>query len=186
MPDVQRDQPGRSAEPGDADRISRLLRRRRGRRTRWSLAARSRGALSVRQLRAFERGTEVPDGALLPILAEVYGFDGCELYPDRTPLEVDLELGTVAAGRASRSFEPHEPAGLLVAYLALVRDLRGEPHALTLALRRDDIEVLAAALELDGPVVVERLGALMGSTALQQRVAAAAFTLGRPAIVLPG
>ncbi len=175
-----------AAEPADAERISRLLRARRGRRARWSLAVRSRGALSVRQLRAFEHGTEVPDGALLPALAEVYGFDGSELYPDRTPLEVDLELGTVGAGGTSRAFDPKEPAGLLIAYLALVRELRGQPYALTLALRRDDIEVLAAALDLDGPVVVERLGALMGSTALQQQVAAAAFTLGRPAIVLPG
>jgi len=185
MSDAPRDH---SAEPDPelADRVSRLLRGRRGRRARWWLAVRSGGTVSARQLRAFERGSDVPDDALLPALGEVYGFDPCELYPVRTPLEVDLDAGTVGAGGVSRSFEPQDPAELLVAYLALVRDLRGEPHSLTLSLRRDDLEVLAAALELDGPVVVERLGALMGSTALQQRVAAAAFTLGRPAIVLPG
>jgi len=185
MTDVPRDQ-FPEAEPAFADRVSRLLRARRGRRMRCSLAVRSRGTLSVRQLRAFERGTEVPDEPLLQILAEVYGFDPCELYPVRKPLEVDLDLGIVSAAGVSRGFDPQEPAGLLVAYLALVRDLRGEPHALTLALRRDDIEVLTAALELDGPIVVERLGALMGATALQQQVAVAAFAIGRPAILLPG
>ena len=173
-------------EPTFAQRVSKLLRGRRGRRPRHLLASRSRGALSSRQLRAFERGAEVPDDTLLLALARVYGFETDELYPVRTPLEVDLDEGVVAAAAVTRRFDPDDRTALLVAYLELIRELRGEPHALTLSLRRDDIEILATSLSLDGPIVVERLGALMGSTALQQRVAAAAFTLGRPAIVLPG
>lgn len=184
MAEVSHEVAGR--EPTFAQRVSKLLRGRRGRRPRRLLASRSGGVFSSRQLRAFERGAEVPDDTLLLALARVYGFGPQELYPARTPLEVDLDGGTVAAAGVTRRFDPDDRTGLLVAYLELVRELRGEPHALTLSLRRGDIEVLALALTLDGPIVVERLGALMGSTALQQRVAAAAFTLGRPAIVLPG
>jgi transcriptional regulator with XRE-family HTH domain len=173
-------------EPTFAQRVSKLLRGRRGHRPRRLLASRSGGALSSRQLRAFERGSEAPDDTLLLALARVYGFETDELYPVRTLLDIDLAEGTVGAAGVTRSFDPEDRTGLLVAYLELVRELRDEPHALTLSLRRDDIEILATALNLDGPIVVERLGALMGSTALQQRVAAAAFSLGRPAIVLPG
>jgi len=173
-------------EPTFAQRVSKLLRGRRGRRPRRWLASRSGGMFSSRQLRAYERGSEVPDDTLLLALARVYGFGPDELYPVRTVLDVDLDAGTVAAAGVPRHFDPEDRTALLVAYLELVRELRGEPHALTLSLRRADIEILATALSLDGPIVVERLGALMGSTALQQRVAAAAFTLGRPAIVLPG
>lgn len=169
-----------------SQRVSKLLRGRRGRRPRRWLASRSGGVFSSRQLRAYERGAEVPDDTLLLALARVYGFGPEELYPVRTVLDVDLDAGIVGAAGVTRHFDPEDRTALLVAYLELVRELRDEPHALTLSLRRADIEVLATALGLDGPIVVERLGALMGSTALQQRVAAAAFTLGRPAIVLPG
>ncbi|MEX1178063.1 MAG: hypothetical protein WEB09_06345, partial [Nitriliruptor sp.] len=96
----------------------------------------------------------------------------------RTPLTVDLDRGSIRAGRRRARFDPAADDAAYLAYLGLVRRLRGAEREPTFVLRRDDIEVLAAELREDAVTVLERLGDLMGVTVTQRRSMVTSFLTG--------
>jgi hypothetical protein len=159
-----------------AARLAALLRAARtgqGRPLR-ALARSSRGSFSARTLRALENGQADVRGLQLPALASLYRPDLAALLQERVPLTAGLV----------RTFTPGDRDGLLLAYLHLVRDLRDLQTAPSLALRRDDVEVLATSLRSEAVAVLDRLGQLMGSTVTQRRSAVAMFAAGAALVML--
>jgi hypothetical protein len=169
-----------------AARLAALLRAARtdqGRPLR-ALARSSRGSFSARTLRALESGQADLRGLQLPALASLYRLDLAALLQERVPLTADLSGGVIATAGLVRTFTPGDRDGLLLAYLHLVRDLRDLQAAPSLALRRDDVEVLATSLRSEAVAVLDRLGQLMGSTVTQRRSAVAMFAAGAALVVL--
>ena len=142
-----------------------------------SLARRSNGMVTTKILHAIEAGTHPLDGDLVSVVAALYGADLEAILPDRMIVSVSPE-GTVAAGPVAQKFDPADENAVLVAYLRLVRSLRGEHRAESLVLRRDDVDVLADYLHQPGTVVLERLLSLMGSTRAQRSAVMALFATG--------
>ncbi len=165
-------------------RVANLLRAKRGRRPRALLALRAGSGLPSRRLRALERAEASASPAELATLGEVYGFALADLEPERIALEIDAGAAKLTTAGVEARFDPEDEDSLLVEYLRLVRALRHEPHEPTILLRRGDIESLAGYLRTDGTVVIDRLGALMGSTVQQRRVATVAFAAGATIIML--
>jgi hypothetical protein len=149
-----------------------------------ALARASAGTFTVRQLRALEEGSADLAGNDLLALAGLYRIDLGSLLLPRVPIEVDLATGVLRIAGLHRSFVPADRDGLLIAYLEVVRALRGQPNEPAIALRRDDIDVLARALDAEPSRVVHRLGALMGATAAQRRSMVLALLAGATTIVL--
>lgn len=164
-------------------RLSALLRehrRDRGIRIR-ALARRSGGRWSAARLRQVESGkvAEVDAAGL----AELYGADLSTILPARTTIEIDA-AGSVRAAGVIEPFVPGSDTAVLMAYLRLVRRLRQQEEAPVVALRRDDIEVVAAALNQPGERVVDQLGALMGATQVQRKLMVGLFVSGAAVIGL--
>jgi hypothetical protein len=149
-----------------------------------SLSWASRGSFRIGVLRDVEAGKADLRGVDLAALAALYRIDLSELLQERAPIRADLAAGTIATGGLVRTFAPGDRDALLVAYVRLVRDLRDLHTAPSIALRRDDVEVLAASLSTDAPEVLERLGRLMSATAIRRRSAVAMFLAGAALIVL--
>ncbi len=149
-----------------------------------AVARRSGGAVSARKLRAIESAELGLDDVDLPLVAGLYGVDLFALLQDRVPLEVDAAGGVLTTAGITRSFTPGVEDELLTAYLLLVRDMRDIPHEPTVALRREDVELLASHLRKDATAVLSRLGELMGATVTQRRSMVAAFAAGAALIVL--
>jgi hypothetical protein len=142
-----------------------------------SLARRSNGLVTAKVLHEIEAGTYPLDSDLVSVVAALYGADLDSILPDRMIVAVSSD-GVVSAGPVAQTFDPADENALLVAYLRLVRALRGEQKAESLVLRRDDVEVLAGYLHLPGTVVLERLLSLMGSTRAQRSAVMALFATG--------
>jgi len=149
-----------------------------------ALARRSGGAVSARKLRAIESAEVGLDDVDLPLVAGLYGVDLLALLQERVPLEVDAASGALTTAGIMRTFTPGDEDELLTAYRLLVRELRDIPHEPTVALRREDVELLASHLRKDAAVVLSRLGELMGATVTQRRSMVAAFAAGAALIVL--
>jgi hypothetical protein len=148
------------------------------------MAWRSRGVFPSSLLQDLEAGRAELSGVDLPALAAHYRIDLAALWHERIPLTVDAAVGTIATAGVTRGFDRSHPDGLLLAYLSLVRDLRDLQEARSIALRREDVEVLANGLGADAASVLERLGELMGSTSVQRRSSSAMFAAGAALIVL--
>jgi hypothetical protein len=144
----------------------------------------SGGSFRSRTLKELETGRADLQGLDLAALASLYRIDLDALLRERIPLVVDVPAGTISTAGLGRSFDPGHQDGLLLAYLHLVRDLRDLHEARSIALRREDIEVLASGLRADPAAVLDRLGELMGSTVTQRRSAVAMFAAGAALIVL--
>jgi hypothetical protein len=142
-----------------------------------SLARRSNGLVTSKVLHEIEAGTHPLDADLVSVVAALYGADLEAILPDRMIVAVSPD-GVVTAGPVTQRFDPSDENALLVAYLRLVRSLRGEQKAESLVLRRDDVDVLAGYLHLPGTVVLERLLSLMGSTRAQRSAVMALFATG--------
>jgi hypothetical protein len=171
-------------DPAVAARLARLLANHRKQRG-WSLRHMSKlsnGAWSVRDLRAAEDGRSSLDQGNFADLAALYEVDVTPVLPQRTPLMIDK--GLVYIGGMASTFSIGDTDSLLKSYLLLVRRMRGQKRVAVVDLRRADVEVLAAHLQLDGEIVAARLGELMGVTAAQRTSMTLMFTTGTAVIVL--
>jgi hypothetical protein len=148
------------------------------------MAWRSRGVFSMGTLRNLEANQANLVGLDLASLASLYRIDLAALLQERVPLVVDVSAGTISTAGVARAFDTTHQDGLLLAYLHLVRDLRDLQEARSIALRREDVEVLATGLRADAAAVLDRLGELMGATVTQRRSAVAMFAAGAVLIVL--
>ena len=170
-----------------AKRLANLLSDQRdhtGRSVR-SLARSSGGRFTAKQLRAIEAGETALSEPLAVDLSALYGVDLGEIVQERLPLVIRPH-GVVSTGGVSASFTPHDSTSLLVSYLRLVRRLRNAEEVPSITLRRDDVESLAAYLDLPGERVIERLAGLMGATRVQRRAMVAMFVAGAVVIGLVG
>lgn len=179
-PDGQRpDDPGTVdvASEAFAGRLATLLREHRRAEGigLGSLARRSDRRFTTRELRAIESGrVRVADATEL---AELYGADLASILPVRMAVAVDPAGQIITAGVAE-AFEPADTTSMLTAYLRLIRRLRGAERDPVVALRRDDVDALAAVLDEPGERVIDRLGELMGATQAQRKVMVGLFVSG--------
>ena len=170
-----------------AKRLANLLSDQRdlsGRSVR-ALARSSGGRFTAKELRAIEAGESPLSEPLAVDLSALYGVDLGEIVQERLPLVIRPH-GVVSTGGVSASFTPHDSTSLLVSYLRLVRRLRNAEEVPSITLRRDDVESLAAYLDLPGERVIERLAGLMGATRVQRRAMVAMFVAGAVVIGLVG
>jgi len=169
-----------------AARLGRLLhaaRSERGASLRDTARA-TAGAATGRQLRAIEAAEADLTRFDVALIAAAYGLDLSSMLGERAPLEVDLGAGMLRTGGQTRYVGSGDVEGLLVAYLELVRDVRELPADSAVAVRRDDVEVLARHLGLDTSTVLDRLAALIGATHAQRGSLLALLTAGAAAFVL--
>jgi hypothetical protein len=114
------------------------------------VAARSGGRLSAYDMKLLEAGRLAVEDTDVELLAELLGLPLGRMVPRRTELVIDRMEGRVIAGDSVGRFVPMAtPVEVARRYLALVRALRGEqgnPDPTTMALRANDIAVLADAV----------------------------------------
>ncbi len=144
-----------------------------------------RSTLSRHELKAAEHGALPLGEDLVRELAAVYQADLDGLVSGRRAVDVDI-TGVISVGPSCTRFDPIDDVSLLTAYLRLVREVRRQQHDPVVALRRDDVEALAAFLCLPGEEVVEQLCALMGVTQQHRRTMIAMFVAGAAVIGLVG
>lgn len=164
--------------PAFAVRLGRLLAttRRGSKVSVKQLAASGSAGFDVPQLKRFERGLATLDESLVEALCLLYAADVGQVLPGRRPVAIS---GRRLFGPGSSvEFSPDEPASLLLAYLRLIRRMRNERMAPAVALRRDDILVIAAYLGIDGADVVARLSTLMHASPAQHTTMAMLFATG--------
>ncbi|MCU1366752.1 MAG: hypothetical protein JWN39_2391, partial [Ilumatobacteraceae bacterium] len=167
-------------------RLANLLRATRtssGRSYR-GLARASEGRFTREQLRELEEGTATVDEEVVELVSVLYGADLGTILPNRLP--VAITSGVISAGGVRASFVATSSTSLLTAYLRLIRSMRRQKKAPMIALRREDVEVLAEYLDESGETIVDRLTALMGATLTQRTAMATMFATGAIVIGLAG
>lgn len=98
--------------------------------------------------------------------------------PRPTDLSVDMADGRLeACGRRVR-FDPSDPDGVLLAYLRLVRTLRGVQREPSFVLRRGEVLELAEVMRWDAVDVLDHLGELMGASITERRTMVTSFAAG--------
>lgn len=152
--------------------------------SRRSLSRASGGAVPVRVLKDVERARLVLTEELAGSVALLYGVDLGSIVPNRVPLEI--VSGRIAAGGYAVEFTPDDPTSLLLAYLTLVRRLRGGDHPPAIDLRRSDIEAIAAHLGTSTDEVIERLGVVTGARAFERKAMSGMFAGGAEVVGLTG
>ncbi|MFO7776905.1 MAG: hypothetical protein R6V28_00980 [Nitriliruptoraceae bacterium] len=167
-------------------RLAKLLRTARGDRgtSLRETARATAGAATGRQLRAIEAAEADLTRFDVAAIAAAYGLDLSASLAERIPLDVDLGAGILHTAGNSRRFTPGDTDALLLAYLLLVRDLRGLPKGSEVVVRRDDVEVLARHLGADAAKIVDRLADLMGATDGERRSIVGLFAAGATVLVL--
>jgi hypothetical protein len=148
------------------------------------MARASKGAFSRHELREFESSTRPLDDATVERVAALYGCDLAIILPARLPVviaDAHISMGGVVA-----PFEPANNTELLMAYLTLVRTLRREHSAPSVALRRDDIEILSDRMGEPPSTVVERLLLLMNATQSKRAAVVGLLATGAAVIGLVG
>jgi transcriptional regulator with XRE-family HTH domain len=152
-----------------AGRVGALVARARRTRglTQRDLAGRVR--VHVRALRAWERGERVPTDDQIEALAHACGLQLVDLFPRRGEVTYDPETGVMRLGAASivLSTATRDNDGVLAAFLVLVREQRHVAPNREVAVRVDDLEALAEALDLDDDELEERLMRVVGLTRRQ-------------------
>ena len=169
-----------------AHRLAQLLvdQRRDAGLSRRALARASGGALPARTLRDIENARLVLTEELAGSVALLYGVDLSELVPPRVPLEIDG--GRIAAGGYAVEFTAGDATSLLLAYLTLVRRLRGGDHPPAIDLRRSDIQLIAAHLDVPADEVIDRFGVVTGARSFERRAMSGMFAGGAEVVGLTG
>ena len=137
------------------------------------------------QLKQIEEGLLTLDEATVESVSMAYGADLASILPSRLAVDI-VQDGVISAGGVRAVFIPHDETSLLTAYLRLIRSMRRQRKAPMIALRRDDIDVLAAHLDVPGERVIDRLTSLMGATLHQRTAIASMFAMGAVVIGLAG
>jgi len=90
------------------------------------------------------------------------------------------------SGDHSTTFVPESPDSLLRNYLIFVRELRGQKREPSIALRTEDLSVLASHLGTTEDTVLGGLLDMMGATRAQRSTMLALLAAGALAVVLSG
>lgn len=169
-----------------ARRLGEMLveRRREARLSRRALARVSGGALPARTLRDIERAKLILTEELAGSVSLLYGVDLSSLVPPRVPLEING--GRIAAGGYAVEFTEGDATSLLLAYLTLVRRLRGGEHPAAIDLRRTDIELIAQHLNISNDEVIDQFGVVTGARSFERRAMSGMFAGGAEVVGLTG
>lgn len=169
-----------------AGRLAQMLvdRRRDARLSRRALSRASGGAIPTRTLRDIEHARLVLTEELAGSVALLYGLDLSSLVPARVPLEIDG--GRIAAGGYAVEFTVGDSTSLLLAYLTLVRRLRGGDHPAAIDLRRSDIELIAEQLQITADEVIDQFGAVTGARGFERKAMSGMFAGGAEVVGLTG
>ncbi|HRE02243.1 MAG TPA: hypothetical protein PLV68_13150, partial [Ilumatobacteraceae bacterium] len=97
---------------------------------------------------------------------------------------VAVRPGALVVGGAVQPFVAGDATSMLRNYLTLVRSMRNQKRAAEIDLRRDDIQVLAAATGQAPEAVLDRLATLMGATRTQRTALLAVFATGALVLTL--
>ena len=142
-------------------------------------------SLSAAQLKAAERGELKLSRPLLTELSSRYGVDLGALFSERKPLRVDDDV--ICIGDDSEPCDADALKSVLKAYLNLLDRVRadntgapGQPRP----LRRDDIRVLAAHLNVPCPVVISELAELMDAKTTETRAMVELYLSGASVVGL--
>ncbi|MFM2072487.1 MAG: hypothetical protein RLZZ623_2750, partial [Actinomycetota bacterium] len=152
-------------------------RRRTSGRSRRDLARQSDGTFTAQRLRKVEAARCRITVAEAAALLDLYGADIDRIRLPRLAVKIAAH-GVISAAGIAVSFTPHDSSSLLLSYLRLVRQLRGQERPAEIVLRRDDIEALAEHLDESGETIVDRLAALMGASQTQRRAMVGMFAAG--------
>ena len=106
-----------------------------------------------------------PTPETVQAVASSYEVEVDDLYPARVPVEV--RDGAVAVGDTSVRFHSPHLDDVLVAFLELIRTLRGTSECPVVSFRRIDIEALADYLNVEGSEVVAQLAVMVGAKRLR-------------------
>ena len=146
----------------------------------WTLdrmANRTGGAVEVADLERFEAGAlDDLDRFTMHALARAYDLDVALLFVPHEPVRLDdgvLRAGDVAVVPYSDHLDD-----VLVAYLELLRTLRGDPEAPVLSFRRIDVDAIATATNYPGEAIIGRLAILIGARGLRQAAMAGSYSSG--------
>jgi hypothetical protein len=146
------------------------------------LARSSGGRFTPDELARLEAGRTPIDDAVAAEVARLYGADLGLIVPAHPPLQLDGNV--MSAGEASTLFNPVDATSLLASYLVVLRQLRRAQPDHPVAIRHDDVEVLARHTGLPGWVVVERLCDLMELDPRHRRSMVDLFASGAPVVAL--
>lgn len=154
--------PKKSSDKDSAERFAGELKARRasfgsrlGFMARDAAAVRSRAVLDWHRHRRGGRPAAWSPGV----------FDGADLvlsHPHRIPLEIyadHLQVGDVRVECYSTHIDD-----VLVAYLELIRALRGNPEASVVSFYSSDVDILADHLGWSGEAVVDQLATMVGTS----------------------
>jgi hypothetical protein len=170
-----------------AHRLAELLveRRREARLSRRALSRASGGALPARTLKDLEHARLVLTEELAGSVSLLYGVDLSSLVPPRLPLEIDD--GRIAAGGYAVEFNSGDATSLLLAYLTLVRRLRGgDHHPAAIDLRHSDVEMIARHLQVTPDDVIDRFGVVTGARGFERRAMSGMYAGGAEVVGLTG
>lgn len=162
-----------------APNLAELLRARRTS-LGWTLermANRTGGMLGVADLERLEGGDLAAlDRATMHGLARAYDLDVSLFFAPHEP--VRLDGGVLCAGDVCVVPYSEHLDDVLVAYLELLRTLRGDLEAPVLSFRRVDVDALAAATDHPGEAIIGRLAILIGARGLRQAAMAGSYSSG--------
>jgi hypothetical protein len=169
-----------------ARRLASLLveRRHEAHLSRRALSRASGGVLTTGMLKDIEGARLVLTEELAGSVALLYGVDLSSLVPTRVALEIDG--GRIAAGGYAVEFTSGDSTSLLLAYLTLVRRLRGGEHPAVIDLRRTDVELIASHLDITADDVIDRFGVVTGARGFERRGMTGMFAGGAEVVGLTG
>ncbi len=145
------------------------------------MAKRTGGVLDEHTLQRVEAGVEPPRSSeAVRALATSYDMDVAQLYAPHQPVEVGTDH--VAVGDVKVEWYSTHIDDVLVAYLELLRLLRGEVEGPVVNFRRVDVDALATALDYPPEAIVGRLAILIGAKGLRRAALAGSYNAGNPVI----
>jgi transcriptional regulator with XRE-family HTH domain len=126
------------------------------------VAAALGGALDDLELLEIETGRRPVTDHELEALAGLYEIETSTMVPGRSQLVVDLDEGVIRTRSGEAGVDPadHRQA-VLAKYLALVYSMRSAQPGSSVALRLDDLDVLAEAFGADRREIEDELHQLM-------------------------
>jgi transcriptional regulator with XRE-family HTH domain len=94
--------------------------------------------------------------------ARAYGLEREELLPERAPVQVDLDARVIRVADVEITLQSDASEEVMSTYLRVIQTLRGSRRGTLMALRDDDLEILAEVLGDDPDQIEERLMEIMG------------------------
>lgn len=132
---------------------------------------------SVRRLRRWEAGNEIPSDEEIERFAFACGVAAGDLFPERDRVEYDPQTYLMRVGETIVALPSPDNQAILDTYLRLVRLQRNLPLEAYVHIRKTDIDLLANTLDLHDEHLEERLVVMVGMS--PQAAAELRYTLVR-------